>query len=176
MRTLQRQAKIWKQQHTETEMSRQEVQKTNTFKLHTGPRHWPNYTRQRGGRDKGQWHADGGQQHQSGKGIQFQTRFLLLFLPNNHGTKENPDRGNLHSVRAYVMHFQTVILPNGHLKIWQSFINKLAKTFIVLVTSLICSVYLHTIANLLCHAMPCFVMTCTMPCTMCYTAPSADRN
>ena len=35
----------------------------------------------------------------------------------------------MHSVRAYVMHFHTVIIQNCHLKIWQYYINKLAQNF-----------------------------------------------
>ena len=46
-------------------------------------------------------------------------------------------------------------------------------TLIVLVTSLICSVYFAYNRQ---FTMPCYAIPCTMPYTMCYTAPSGDGN
>ena len=86
----------------------------------------------------------------------------------------------MHSVRAYVMHFHTVILQNCHLSIWQPYINKLAQNFDIFgyIFNMQCLFCIKSpiYYAMLCHARPCYVMPCTMPCTMCYTAPSGAGN
>ena len=83
-------------------------------------------------------------------------------------------------VRAYVKHFHTVILQNCHLKIWQPYIDKLAQNFdsFGYTFNMQCLFFIQSpiYYAMLCHAMPFYVMPCTMPCAMCYTAPSSARN
>ena len=72
----------------------------------------------------------------------------------------------MHSVKVHVLHFHTVILQKSKLKFGQSHINKLSKTLIVLVTSLICSVYFayKCQSTMSCYTMPCHVMSCHVLC------------
>ena len=86
----------------------------------------------------------------------------------------------MHSLGAYAMHFHTVILQNCHLKIWRSYINKLAQNFdsFSYIFNMECLFCLQSPIDyvMLCHAMPCYVMPCTMPCAMCCTGPSSAGN
>ena len=79
----------------------------------------------------------------------------------------------MHLVRAYVMHFHTVILQSCHLKIWQPYINKLAQNvhsfgYIFNMQCLLC-IQSPIYYAMLCHAILFYVISYTMSCTMCYT-------
>ena len=60
-------------------------------------------------------------------------------------------------------------------QIWQPYINKLAQNYIFNMQCLFC-IQSPIYYAMLCHAMPCYVMPYTMPCAMCYTAPSSARK
>ena len=73
----------------------------------------------------------------------------------------------MHSVRAYVMHFHTVIPQNQYLK---NYVNKLAQNFdsfdYIFNMQCLCCIKLPIYYAMLCHAMSCYVMhvLCHVPC------------